>query len=240
MNINIITALPEIFESCQYGILGQALKKGILTTKVTSIRDFSPRTDRRIDDRPYGGGPGMVLEPQPVFDAIDDNKAYTIELSPQGKPLTQDVAKKLATKSNITLLCGRYEGIDHRVTEYIDEKISIGDYILSGGDLPALVLIDSIVRLLPGALSCADSASQDSFEDGLLDHPHYTRPYSWKNKQVPDVLLSGNHKDITAYRMGQSLGYTWLNRPDLLIGRTLSDSELKLLAEFLHETPTSS
>ncbi|MDC3181286.1 tRNA (guanosine(37)-N1)-methyltransferase TrmD [Gammaproteobacteria bacterium] len=234
MKINLITPLPEIVATCQYGILGHAISREKLILNTVNIRDSSTRSDRRIDDKTYGGGPGMVIEAEPVFQAIESVKpSHVIYLSPEGDQLTQQKVRQLASKPNISIVCGRYEGIDQRAYSHFDEVISIGDYVLSGGDIPALVLIDALARLQPGVMQNPKSHECDSFESGLLDHDHYTKPLNWQNQVVPAVLTSGHHKDIAAHRLMQSLGKTWLNRPDLLIGRKFSQNELALLMKFV-------
>ncbi|UTC24255.1 tRNA (guanosine(37)-N1)-methyltransferase TrmD [Candidatus Comchoanobacter bicostacola] len=234
MIINLITPLPEIVELCRFGILGKAIEQEKVKINMINIRDFSARKDRRIDDTTYGGGAGMVITPEPVYQAIQTcQPSHIIQLDPKGTQLTQNKVQQLASFTNITLLCGRYEGIDHRIDSYIDEYISIGDYVLSGGDIPALALIDAITRLLPGAMSNPDSHLNDSFSSDLLDHNHYTRPQAWRNQMVPEVLLQGNHKEIDAYRRMSAIGNTWLNRPDLLIGKKFSQNELALFMKFV-------
>jgi tRNA (guanine37-N1)-methyltransferase len=234
MNINIITPIVDIVAACEHGILGNALKNEKINLNVINIRDFSSRLDKRIDDKTYGGGPGMVLEAEPVFQAVQSVKpSHVVYVSPEGTPLTQAKVRQLAAIENISIVCGRYEGIDQRVYSCFDEIISIGDYVLSGGDIPALVLIDAIARLQPGVMQNPASHEHDSFENGLLDHEHYTKPSVWREQQVPDILKSGHHQEISDYRLMQSLGKTWLNRPDLLIGRNFSQKELALLMKFV-------
>lgn len=238
MIINIITSMPGILDALNHGVIGHAIKQKIITVNIISIRDFSNRDDRRIDDRPYGGGPGMVLEAEPLYQALQSidstENHYTVEMCPQGQPLSRELLTKLTPNTSLTIICGRYEGIDHRLQSSIDQKVSIGDYVLSGGEIPAMVLIDALARLQPGTIS-SDSIAQDSFEDQLLDHAHFTRPETWRGQSVPSILLSGNHSQIAEYRLAQSLGNTWLNRPDLLLNRPLSDKELRLLIDFLTE-----
>jgi tRNA (guanine37-N1)-methyltransferase len=201
-------------------------------------RDFADDAHRTVDDRPYGGGPGMVMMVEPLRRAIDAARkaapgAPVAYLSPQGRRLDQQVAAELAQRGSMILLAGRYEGVDERLIQSdVDEEWSIGDYVLSGGELPAMVLMDTVVRLLPGVLGHADSAEQDSFVDGLLDFPHYTRPEEIGGQRVPAVLLSGDHEQIRRWRLKQALGRTWLRRPDLLEGRALSDEEKVLLDEY--------
>lgn len=232
MIINVITSMPDIMSASFHGVLGYAISSGLIELNIIPLRDFSDRKDGRIDDRPYGGGPGMVIKAEIIKKALASIPiAHTIELSPSGKKLNRKVIQELSQHKAITLICGRYEGIDDRV-EGIDEKISIGDYVLTGGEIPALVLIDALSRFIPGCIN-SDSVSEDSFENGLLDHPHYTKPASWEDKNVPEVLQSGHHKKISDHRLMESLGNTWLNRPDLLINRKLTQRELALLAKFV-------
>lgn len=242
MNIGVISLFPEMFSALNYGIGGRALKQGLLSLQLINPRDFTEDLHHTVDDRPYGGGPGMVMQAVPLCKAIEKAKkdigsdATVIYLSPQGKTATQDDVRMLATRKKMIFLAGRYEGIDERIIESsVDEEWSIGDYILSGGELAAMVLIDAITRLLPGALGHIDSAQQDSFMTGLLDCPHYTRPEEILGKQVPSVLLSGHHQAIKRWRLKQSLGRTLLRRPDLLSKLELDAEQQRLLAEFIEE-----
>ena len=246
MKIDLITLFPEIFDALRYGIVGRAQKQRRLELAVYPLRDYTNEPSRRIDDRPYGGGPGMVMAYEPLANAINAAKAADksstclIYLSPQGKTLDQAAIQRLAEKDRLTLLCGRYEGIDERVIEdFIDEEWSVGDYVVSGGELPALVLIDAITRLLPGALGHAQSAKQDSFTDGLLDCPHYTRPEVINQRAVPKILLSGDHHAIEQWRLKQALGKTWQKRPDLLKKRVLSEGEQALLNQYIRDAQTT-
>ncbi|OGT22250.1 MAG: tRNA (guanosine(37)-N1)-methyltransferase TrmD [Gammaproteobacteria bacterium RIFCSPHIGHO2_02_FULL_42_13] len=241
IDFGIITLFPEMFGALESGITGQAIAHELIRIKTWNPRAYTHNKHRTVDDRPYGGGPGMVMQAQPLCDAIhtakaDFPQAKIIYVSPTGKSFTQQVAKEFSTKSSMIFVAGRYEGIDERLllTE-IDEEWSIGDYVLTGGELPIMVMIDAITRLLPGALGDADSADQDSFAHGLLDHPHYTRPEIWANLKAPEVLLGGDHKAICEWRLKQSLGQTWLKRPDLLKNRQLSAIEQKLLKKFINE-----
>jgi len=227
-------------DACSWGIPRIAQEKQLLELAMWNPRDYADNPHRRVDDRPYGGGPGMVMQVQPVHDAINAARAGgngpVIYLSPQGRRFDQSAAKRFAGLEHMVLLAGRYEGIDERLIEQdIDEEWSIGDYVLSGGEAAALVWIDAIARLLPGALGDGDSAEQDSFMDGLLDYPHYSRPEVVDGKAVPDVLLGGNHADIERWRKKQSLGRTWKRRPDLLEQLQLSDEQNALLEEYIHE-----
>jgi tRNA (guanine37-N1)-methyltransferase len=240
MRIDVITLFPEFVESAaRMGVVGRALERGLLELGMWNPRDFTHDNYRRVDERPFGGGPGMVMLIQPLRDALNaaraaaEGKARTIYLSPQGTRLTQGKVVELAAGQRLILLCGRYEGVDERLLEHeIDEEISIGDYVLSGGELGAAVLIDAIGRLQDGALNDAASAEQDSFSDGLLDCPHYTRPVADALGRVPEVLQGGNHRLIRRWRRKQSLGRTWLRRPDLLARVTLNKEDSELLNEF--------
>lgn len=233
MKINILTSMPEILDASAHGVLGHAIKDKRIEMNIVPLRDFSSRIDKRIDDRPYGGGAGMIIEAEVINKALDSTDCeHVIELSPQGKRLDQTYLKELAQKKNITLICGRYEGIDHRVRKRIHTQVSIGDYVLSGGEIPALVLIDALARIQPEVIT-AESVHTDSFENGLLKHPQYTRPPEWMGQEVPEVLMKGNHKHIEDERLCKSLGFTWLNRPDLLIGRKFCKRELALLVKFV-------
>lgn len=242
MQIEIVTLFPEMFAALDVGIPGRAIKAGLLKIGLWNPRDFTKDKHRTVDDKPYGGGPGMLMKVQPLRDAIHQakkatqEKAKVIYLSPQGRPLDQQAVKALSAHEANILVAGRYEGIDERLLQdVIDEEISIGDYVLSGGELAAMVIVDCIARLLPGALGHEDSAAQDSFFDGLLDYPHYTRPMEIDGKQVPSILVSGDHQAIAEWRKKQALGRTWLRRPDLLQKRPLTQLEQKLLNEFIHE-----
>lgn len=223
MKIDILTIFPKMFAPVlDESIIKRARKKGLVKIDVHDIRDYSRDKHRKIDDRPFGGGPGMVFKPEPIFEAVrrlhkGRTKAKVILLSPQGATLTQQLAKKLSRHKHLILICGRYEGIDERVKAYLaDEEISIGDYVLTGGELPAMVVIDAVVRLIPGVVGDKESVKQDSFCDGLLEYPHYTRPANFRGKKVPAVLLSGDHKKIMAWRAQQSKKVTKAKRPDLL------------------------
>ncbi len=239
MRIGVVTLFPEMFSALHHGIPGRAIKDGLLEVGLWNPRDYTYDRHRTVDDRPYGGGPGMVMKVQPLEDALTAAKAdlggttRVVYLSPQGVPLTQDWLGKTAAQPSLLLIAGRYEGIDERLLEsQVDEELSIGDYVLSGGELAAMVVIDGLVRLLPGALGHPASASQDSFMTGLLDHPHYTRPEVYAGQPVPEVLLSGHHEAVRRWRLKQALGRTWLRRPDLLAALNLTDEQRTLLEEF--------
>ncbi|KFN41289.1 tRNA (guanosine(37)-N1)-methyltransferase TrmD [Arenimonas oryziterrae] len=243
MRIDVLSLFPDFIRQCaQVGVVGRAVERGLLTVEPWNPRDFATDNYRRVDDRPFGGGPGMVMLPEPLSACLAAARAASalparvIYLSPQGKPLTQAKARELAALPRLVMVCGRYEGLDERFIEKeIDEELSIGDYVLSGGELAAAVVIDAVGRLQAGALNDAESAEQDSFEDGLLDCPHYTRSESLGTEGVPAVLLSGDHAKIARWRRQQSLGRTWLRRPDLLEGRVLDKKDAALLAEFQAE-----
>jgi len=244
MRIDVVTLFPEFVEGCAaIGVVGRAQERGLLQVKTWNPRDFTVDNYRRVDERPFGGGPGMVMLIDPLRDAIAAARAAAAEpvkvvyLSPQGVRLTQDKVAELALRPRVILLCGRYEGIDERLIAHaVDEELSIGDYVLSGGELAAAVVIDAIGRLQDGALNDAQSAQQDSFSDGLLDCPHYTRPERHEWGEVPGVLTSGDHAAIARWRRKQALGRTWQRRPELLEGRVMDDKDKKLLIEFQQDT----
>jgi tRNA (guanine37-N1)-methyltransferase len=247
MRFDVISLFPEMFDAItKHGITSRALDKKIYVLHVINPREFTADNHKTVDDRPYGGGPGMVMLAEPLSQAIKAAKALNasakvIHLSPRGTPLTHEKVMSLSQASGLILLASRYEGVDERLLEsLVDEEISIGDYVLSGGELPAMALIDAIVRQLPGTLGDADSATQDSFVNGLLDCPHYTRPEAYENKVVPEVLLSGNHEKIRQWRLKQSLLLTRAKRPDLLAARSLTKEEARLLQEAIREQEQAS
>ncbi len=243
MRIDVITLFPESLEGLTgLGVTGRAIREGRVVLKTWNPRDFATDRHRTVDDRPYGGGPGMVMAVEPLSTTIaaaqkeHANGTRVSLMSPQGRKLDQAGVDELAGRQGLILVCGRYEGIDERLIESeIDEEWSIGDYVISGGELAAAVIVDAVTRLLPGVLGHAQSAVQDSFVDGLLDHPHYTRPEVMGGKAVPEVLLSGDHEAIRRWRRKQALGRTWQLRPDLLINRQMDDEAELLLKEFRHE-----
>ena len=239
MFIGIITLFPEMFKAItEFGVTGRAVKHNLLQVRCYNPRDFTHDKHKTVDDRPYGGGPGMLMMVQPLRDAIHSAKAdagdgvKVIYLSPQGRKLEQAGVKELSLNSKMILVCGRYEGIDERLIQSeIDEEWSVGDYVLTGGELPAMTLIDAVARFIPGILGKQESAQEDSFADGLLDCPHYTRPEVLDGLTVPPVLMSGNHAEICKWRLKQSLERTWLRRPELLESLALTDEQRKLLQQ---------
>lgn len=243
MRFDVVTLFPDLVHSVlTYGVTGRAHDAGLVDMAVWNPRAYTHDRHQSVDDRPYGGGPGMVMKVQPVRDAIHAAKAAhptpapVIYLSPQGRTLDQVGVEYLARYERLILLCGRYEGIDERLVALeVDEEWSIGDYVLSGGELPAMVMVDALTRLIPGALGHAQSAACDSFAEGLLDCPHYTRPEHYEGLPVPDVLLGGDHGAVEQWRRKQALGRTWLRRPELLECRQLDESDRRLLDEFIRE-----
>lgn len=270
MKVALVTLFPEMFAALtEYGISGRAIKNGLLDVAVFNPRNYTSDRHQTVDHRPYGGGPGMVMLIEPLREAIAEARAWiakeaaqeensqagkktselvtVVYLSPQGKVLNQQGVKSLVAHQNLILVTGRYEGVDERLIQLeVDEEWSIGDYVLSGGELPAMVMLDAMIRQLPGALGHEDSADQDSFAEGLLDCPHYTRPEQYedleqhKNLRVPEVLLSGNHEKIRQWRLEQSLQRTWQRRPDLLKGLKLSEEQQKILDKVVKESADES
>jgi len=240
MRFDILTLFPNMFSSpLQESILGKAIEKGLIQVQTINIRNFTLDKHRVVDDIPYGGGQGMVMKVEPIARAIESIKfenpsVWTVYLTPQGKPFSQDLARRLSTQPHLILLCGRYEGVDERVRELlIDEEISIGDYVLTGGELPAMVLIDAVSRFIPGVLGSDHSAEEDSFCNFLLEYPQFTRPFDFKGSCVPGVLLSGDHSAISLWRRKEALRRTSLRRPDLLSKANLTEEDRKLLEEVL-------
>jgi tRNA (guanine37-N1)-methyltransferase len=244
MRVDVVSLFPEFIGQCAgFGVVGRAQERGLLSLHGWNPRDYATGNYRRVDDRPFGGGPGMVMLVDPLRDCLaaartaDPAPAKVIYLSPQGVRLDQAKVRELASRDRLILLCGRYEGVDERlIAAEVDEELSIGDYVLSGGELAAAVVVDAIARLQEGALNDAESAVQDSFEDGLLDCPHYTRPVEHALGSVPEVLMSGNHAAIARWRRQQALGRTWLRRPDLIDRGALSKPDRALLDAFLAQT----
>lgn len=243
MQFDVVTLFPEMVDTIsRMGVVGRAASDGLIGVRCWNPRDYTQDLHRTVDDRPYGGGPGMVLKVEPLRAAIDaavlqaPEGSPVIYLSPQGDRLTQEMAEELAALPGLVLIAGRYEGIDQRVIDsMVDREVSVGDYVLSGGELPAMVVVDSVARLIPGVLGDTESAKRDSFSEGLLDFPHYTRPDVLDVGAVPDVLLSGDHARIERWRLKQALGRTWLRRPDLLQSIQLDAQQRMLLDEFVTE-----
>ncbi|GGP12323.1 tRNA (guanosine(37)-N1)-methyltransferase TrmD [Oceanobacillus neutriphilus] len=241
MHIDILTLFPEMFHGVmESSILKKAKEKEQFSYQLVDFRNYSTHKHKKVDDYPYGGGAGMVLTPQPVFDAVGavkkESRPRVVLLCPQGETYTQRKAEELAKEDHLIFICGHYEGYDERIREHlVTDEISIGDYVLTGGELGAMVIIDSVVRLLPEVLGNEESAQQDSFSTGLLEHPHYTRPSDFRGLKVPDVLLSGNHANIEAWRRKESLKRTVQRRPDLLENHELSEADKKILREIKND-----
>ncbi|WP_420591770.1 tRNA (guanosine(37)-N1)-methyltransferase TrmD [Bacterioplanoides sp.] len=243
MRFDVVTLFPDMFQALtDHGVTGRAVKQEKVSIQCWNPRDFTHDNYQTVDDRPYGGGPGMLMKIQPLKDAIQAAKAAAggdakvIYMSPQGRKLDQRGAEELASQQKLILVAGRYEGIDERLIETeIDEEWSLGDFVLSGGEMAAMTMMDAVIRLVPGVLGHELSAQQDSFSDGLLDCPHYTRPELYEGQAVPEVLLSGNHEKIRQWRLKQSLGRTWQRRPDLLEALELTNEQQRLLTEYLAE-----
>lgn len=243
MWFGVVTLFPEMFEAVTaYGVTGRAVRNGLIDVRCWNPRDYTQDKHRTVDDRPYGGGPGMLMKVQPLRDAIQAARSAAgegvtvIYLSPQGRRLDHAGVRELAARQKLILVAGRYEGIDERLLETeIDEEWSLGDFVLSGGELPSMTLIDAVSRLVPGVLGHQDSAAEDSFSEGLLDCPHYTRPEQFDGMQVPEVLLGGNHEEIRRWRLKQQLGRTWKRRPDLLKNLELDREQQTLLNEYIRE-----
>ncbi|MDD9270261.1 tRNA (guanosine(37)-N1)-methyltransferase TrmD [Paenibacillus sp. GCM10023248] len=250
MRIDVLTLFPEMFDGVfSSSILGKARDKGIVSLNTVNFRDYSNNKHNTVDDYPYGGGGGMVLKPEPIFAAVEDLpvgedaeggsvKPRVILMCPQGKPFTQKVAEELSCEQHLVFICGHYEGYDERIRQYlVTDELSIGDYVLTGGELPAMVVIDSVVRLLPGVLGNEMSAVTDSFSTGLLEYPHYTRPAKFREWEVPEMLLSGHHENVRRWRRKESLFRTLERRPDLLEGREFTKEEKAWLAEWQERNP---
>ena len=238
MIFDVVTIFPAMVEAAlSVGVVGRAIEKGLLEVKVHDLRDFTTDRHRSVDDQPFGGGPGMVMKVEPIFKALDaietarGTKGTVLLTSPQGAVFNQGLAARLSERKHLVLLCGRYEGVDERVRSRVDEEISIGDYVLSGGELPALVVVDAVARFVPGVVGDDQSVAEDSFSRGLLDFPHYTRPAEIGGERVPDVLMSGNHGDIRRWRRRQSLARTLERRPELLDTAALDEEERRILDE---------
>lgn len=235
VRIDILTLFPEMFNIFNHSIIGRAAEKGIININTINIRDFSKNKHKKVDDYPYGGGAGMVMSPQPIADCIrstkDFNKGKVIFLGPRGRTFDQSLAKDLSKESELIFLCGHYEGIDERAFDYIDMEISLGDFVLTGGEMACIPIVDGICRLIPGVLSSAESFTEESFYDGVLEYPQYTRPEVFEGKSVPEVLLSGHHENIRKWRRKMSLKITRERRPDLFKTINLSKEDIKLLKD---------
>jgi tRNA (guanine37-N1)-methyltransferase len=245
MRFDILTLFPAMFSSpFEASILGKAVEKGLIEIRIVNIRDFTSDKHHVVDDTPYGGGQGMVMKVEPIARAIEWAKAespsaWTIYLTPQGRSFNQERAEALSSKTHLILLCGRYEGVDERVREmFVDEEVSIGDYVLTGGELAAMVMVDTLSRLLPGVLGCDQSAEEDSFSESLLEYPQYTRPIDFRGQGVPEVLVSGNHEAIFQWRRKEALRRTVTRRPDLLAKANLSETDKRFIDEILQSEGT--
>ncbi len=245
MHFDILTLFPSIFES-PFGesIVKRALEAGLISITIHNIRDFATDKHRMTDDTPYGGGGGMVMKPEPIFAAVesilepDDETTPIILLSPQGRLFTQQIARELSRQARLVLICGRYEGVDERVRQYlVTDEISIGDYVLSGGEIPAMVIVEAVTRLIPGVLGDPSATFENSHTAGLLEYPHYTRPPTFRTYQVPEVLLGGDHARIVRWRRQEALRRTWQRRPDLLAKANLSEADREFLKELEKEPP---
>jgi tRNA (guanine37-N1)-methyltransferase len=243
MRFDIVTIFPEIFRGVfDFGIVRRSVEASLIEITIHDLRDYTSDKHRQVDDRPFGGGAGMVLKPEPVFGAVEaitagERGVPIVLLSPQGRVFDQSIAAAFAQLSRIVLICGRYEGVDQRLVDYlVTDEVSIGDYVLSGGEIPAMVVVDAVTRLLPGALGCDQSAQRESFVEGLLDYPHYTRPADYRGMKVPDVLMGGNHGDIERWRRRKAIEKTLRRRPDLIRSRTLSEHDQNEVEEILRET----
>lgn len=236
MKIDILTLFPEMFEIFSHSMIGRAIEKGILSINSINIRDYTENKHKKVDDYPYGGGAGMVMAAQPVVDSIKNvkkrNGGKVIFLGPRGKTFNQEIAKELSKEEELIFLCGHYEGIDERIYNYIDLEISLGDFVLTGGEMACVPIVDSICRLIPGVLATSESYTEESFYNGVLEYPHYTRPEYFEGERVPEVLLSGHHENIRKWRRVQSLKVTKERRPDMFKKLNLSKEDYKLLKSF--------
>lgn len=237
MRIDVLSIFPNMFAPMQESIIGKAIDKGMIDFHVTDFRDFTENKHNNVDDYPFGGGVGMLLQAQPIYDAMEHiekeagDKGHVILLDPAGRKFDHHVAQELAQKEHLTFIAGHYEGYDERIRDLVDDEISLGDYVLTGGELGSMVIIDATARFLPNVLGNNDSADLDSFEDDLLEHPQYTRPANFRGKEVPAVLTSGNHELIRQWKLKEAIRRTYLRRPDLLENRQFTDEELKFLEE---------
>lgn len=238
MKYDVLTLFPEMFNVFESSIIKRAKENNIIDITVHDIRDFTTNKHRKVDDYPYGGGAGMVMQPQPIYDAIDHivemygYKPYIIYLSPRGRVFKQEIAKELSGMNHILFLCGHYEGVDERVLDLVDEQMSIGDFVLTGGEIPTMVIIDSVSRLIDGVLSKSESYEDESFSNSLLEYPHYTRPEEFRGKRVPEVLLSGHHAKIDKWRREMSIKITYENRPELLKSAQLTKKDIQEIRSF--------
>ena len=241
MKIDVLSLFPHMFTALQESMIGKAIENNIVNLQITDFREYSHDKHHHVDDTPYGGGAGMLLEPQPIFRAMDhineqdSNPKRVILLDPAGRTFDQQFASELANENHLVFICGHYEGYDERIRSLVTDEVSLGDYVITGGELGAMVMIDAIVRLLPGVLGNDTSAKTDSFADGLLEYPQYTRPAEYRGMRVPEVLMSGNHQLITQWRMRESLRRTLQRRPDLLKKATLTTEQKQILAELVDE-----
>lgn len=238
MKINVLTLFPDMFAPVQQSMLGRGLEDKKWNLNLINFRDFTSDIHHHVDDSPYGGGAGMVLQIMPIKKALDtiENKGKVIITAPQGKTFNQEMAREWAQEDNLTFICGHYEGFDYRIYDFVDEIVSIGDFVLTGGELPTMSMIDATVRLLPGVLGNAASPVDESFSHGLLEYPQYTRPADFEGKKVPEVLMSGNHQKIAEWRLKEALRMTYKKRPDMLAYRVLTAQEQKLLDEIKRES----
>lgn len=238
MKINVLTLFPDMFAPVQQSMLGRGLEDKKWNLNLINFRDFTSDIHHHVDDSPYGGGAGMVLQIMPIKKALDtiENKGKVIITAPQGKTFNQKMAREWAQEDNLTFICGHYEGFDYRIYDFVDEIVSIGDFVLTGGELPTMSMIDATVRLLPGVLGNAASPVDESFSHGLLEYPQYTRPADFEGKKVPEVLMSGNHQKIAEWRLKEALRMTYKKRPDMLSYRVLTAQEQKLLEEIKRES----
>lgn len=238
MKINVLTLFPDMFAPVQQSMLGRGLEDKKWNLNLINFRDFTSDIHHHVDDSPYGGGAGMVLQIMPIKKALDtiENKGKVIITAPQGKTFNQEMAREWAQEDNLTFICGHYEGFDYRIYDFVDEIVSIGDFVLTGGELPTMSMIDATVRLLPGVLGNAASPVDESFSHGLLEYPQYTRPADFEGKKVPEVLMSGNHQKIAEWRLKEALRMTYKKRPDMLADRVLTAQEQKLLEEIKRES----
>lgn len=241
MRFDILTLFPEMFNLFNYSIINRAKEKGLIDINVFNIRNFTNDKHNKVDDYPYGGGVGMVMQPEPIYNAIDyitgkyGYKPYTILMSPRGEVLKQESIRKLSEKDHLLIICGHYEGIDERIMPIVDKEISLGDFVLTGGEIASMAVIDSVSRLVPGVLSSKESYENESFQDGLLEYPQYTRPEVFRGMKVPDVLLSGHHENIRKWRRYQSLNITKEKRPELIQYECLTNEDRKMLKRISNE-----